>query len=131
MYNVLVRPGDFRMCNLTLHLSLIHVISAELSLYSDQQHNDSGSCVASHQGEEVILQTQTVHGQQWEVSDTRQQTLQHGGAVLDPVESHSSWINLQMDDDKHGSDTCRLLFHTLLKFFIVIGWFNSINLIAQ
>lgn len=71
----------------------------DLRLYSDLQNTDSDACVASHQGEEVVLQTQAVHRQQCEVSDTRQQTFQHGCAVLYPVESHGTGINLHMEED--------------------------------
>ena len=51
-------------------------------------------CVCVHQGEEVILQAQSVHRLQAEVSDARQQTLQHGRAVLDAIEAHSAGVDL-------------------------------------
>lgn len=52
-------------------------------------------CVCEfHQGEEVVLQAESVHGLQAEVSDARQQTLQHGRAVLDAIEAHSAWVDL-------------------------------------
>lgn len=47
-----------------------------------------------HQGEEVILQAEPVHRLQAEVSDARQQTLQHGRAVLDAIEAHSAGVDL-------------------------------------
>lgn len=54
-----------------------------------------GVCVCEfHQGEEVVLQAESVHGLQAEVSDARQQTLQHGRAVLDAIEAHSAWVDL-------------------------------------
>lgn len=49
----------------------------------------------SYQGEKVVLKAQAVHGEQGEVSDAWQQTLQHGRAVLDPVETHCTRIYLQ------------------------------------
>lgn len=57
-------------------------------------------CVAAYEGEEVILQAQPVHGLQAEVSDARQQTLQHGRAVLDAVEAHRAGVDLSAEQ-KH------------------------------
>lgn len=48
----------------------------------------------SHQGEEVVLQAESVHGRQAEVPDPRQQALQHGRAVLDAVEAHGAGVDL-------------------------------------
>lgn len=51
-------------------------------------------CVA-YKGEEVILQSQSVHRLQAEVSDAWEQTLQHGRAVLDAIEAHSAGVDLE------------------------------------
>lgn len=48
----------------------------------------------SHQREEVVLEAEPVHRLQAEISDTRQQTLQHGRAVLDTIEAHSAGVDL-------------------------------------
>ena len=47
-----------------------------------------------HQGEQVVLQAQSVHRLQAEVSDARQQTLQHGRTVLNAIEAHSAEVDL-------------------------------------
>lgn len=47
-----------------------------------------------YQGEEVVLQAESVHRLQAEVPDARQQTLQHGRAVLDAIEAHGAGVDL-------------------------------------
>lgn len=57
-------------------------------------------CVSeTYKGEEVVLQAEPVHRLQAKVSDSRQKALQHGGAVLDPIEAHSSRVDLQGDEN--------------------------------
>lgn len=61
----------------------------------------------SHQGEEVVLEAEPVHGLQAEVPDARQQTRQHGRAVLDAIEAHSAGVDLsaiQGSRDTTGSN---------------------------
>lgn len=55
----------------------------------------------AHQREEVVLEAQSVHRQQGEVAHTRQKALQHGRAVLDTIESHCAWVNLQERGREH------------------------------
>lgn len=48
----------------------------------------------SYEGEEVILQSQSVHGLKAEVSDAWEQALQHGRAVLDAIEADGAGVDL-------------------------------------
>lgn len=59
----------------------------------------SNLCVWSYQREKVILQAQTIYREQRKISDSWQQTLQHGRAVLDPVEAYRAWIKLQQEKE--------------------------------
>lgn len=57
-------------------------------------------CMWSYQGEKVILEAQAIYREQGKISDSWQHTLQHGRAVLDPVEAYRTWIKLQQKERK-------------------------------